>query len=97
MVRLPVQGISSTKDLYVHKTAQHIKIRTNTLKAIRTLDPNVQAAKTHLPDRTATIVINGCAITGKVQITFQNMSEFIWSQHNIWFPDIVKFSSVRRR
>jgi hypothetical protein len=48
--------ISRSQSLYLHRTTQHRKMRTNihTLSGIRTHDPSNQPAKIHASDRTAT-------------------------------------------
>jgi hypothetical protein len=50
--------ISPSQGLYLHRTIQHRKTRTNihALSGIRTHDPSNQPAKTHASDRTATKV-----------------------------------------
>jgi hypothetical protein len=55
--------ISPSQGLYLHRTTQHRKTRTNihALSGIRTHDPSKQPAKTHASDRTATVI-------GKVRI-----------------------------
>jgi hypothetical protein len=59
--------ISPSQGLYLHRTTQHRKMRTNihALSRIRTHDPSNQPAKTHASDRTATVT--GCvySILGK--------------------------------
>jgi hypothetical protein len=49
--------ISPSQGLYLHRTTQHRKTRTNihTLSGIRTHEPSNQPAKTHASDRTATV------------------------------------------
>jgi hypothetical protein len=49
--------ISLSQGLYLHRTTQHRKTRTNihALSGIRTHDPSNQPAKTHASDRTATM------------------------------------------
>jgi hypothetical protein len=49
--------ISPSQGLYLHKTTQHRKTRTNihALGWIRTHDPSNQPAKTHASDRMATV------------------------------------------
>jgi hypothetical protein len=49
--------ISPSQGLYLHRTTQHRKTRTNihALSGIRNHDPNNQPAKTHASDRTATV------------------------------------------
>jgi hypothetical protein len=49
--------ISPSQGLYLHRTTQHRKTRTNihALSGIRTHDPSNQPAKTHASDRTATV------------------------------------------
>jgi hypothetical protein len=49
--------ISPSQGLYLHRTTQHRKTRTNihTLSGIRTHDPSNQPAKNHASDRTATV------------------------------------------
>jgi hypothetical protein len=58
MERLLGWVISSSQDLYLHRTTQHRKRRTNihALSGIRTHDPSNQPAKTHASDRTATVI-----------------------------------------
>jgi hypothetical protein len=57
MVGLLGRVISSSQGLYLHRTKQHRKTRTNirTLSGIRTHDPSNQPAKIHASDRTATV------------------------------------------
>jgi hypothetical protein len=49
--------ISPSQDLYLHKTTQHRKTRTNihASSGIQTHNPSNQPAKTHASDRTATV------------------------------------------
>jgi hypothetical protein len=49
--------ISPSQGLYLHRTTQHRKMRTNihALSGIRTHDPSSKLAKTHTSDRTATV------------------------------------------
>jgi hypothetical protein len=49
--------ISPSQGLYLHRTTQHKKMRTNihALSGIRTHDPSNQPAKTHASDRTAPV------------------------------------------
>jgi hypothetical protein len=55
MVGLLGRVISASQGLYLHRTTQHRKTRTNihALNGIRTHDPSNQPAKTHSSDRTA--------------------------------------------
>jgi hypothetical protein len=57
MVGLLGRVISPSQGLYLHRTTQHRKTRTNirALSEIRTHDPSNQPAKTHASDRTATV------------------------------------------
>jgi hypothetical protein len=57
MVGLLGRVISPSQDLYLHRTTQHRKTRTNihAFSGIRTHDPSNQPAKTHASDRTATV------------------------------------------
>jgi hypothetical protein len=57
MVGLRGRVISPSQGLYLHRTTQHRKKRTNihALSGIRTHDPSNQPAKTHASDRTATV------------------------------------------
>jgi predicted component of type VI protein secretion system len=57
MVGLLGRVISPSRGLYLHRTTQHTKTRTNihALSGIRTHDPSNQPAKTHASDRTATV------------------------------------------
>jgi hypothetical protein len=57
MVGLPGRVISPSQGLYLHRTTQHRKTRTNihALSGIRTHDPSNHPAKTHGSDRTATV------------------------------------------
>jgi hypothetical protein len=62
MVGLLGRVISPLQGLYLHKTTQLRKTRTNihALSGIRTHDPSNQPAKTHASDSTATVTgING--------------------------------------
>jgi hypothetical protein len=54
--------ISPSQDLYLHRTTQHRKTRTNihALSGIHTHDPSNQQAKTHAKDRTA--IVTGAVI-----------------------------------
>jgi hypothetical protein len=60
MVGLLGRAISPLQGLYLHRTTQHRKTRTNihTLRGIRTHDTSNQPAKTHASDRTATVTGN---------------------------------------
>jgi hypothetical protein len=60
MVGLLGRVISPPQSLYLQRTTQHRKTRTNihTLGGIQTHDPNNQQTKTHTSDRTATVI--GC-------------------------------------
>jgi hypothetical protein len=64
MVGLLGRVISPSQSLYLHRTTQHRETRTNihALSGIRTHDPSNQPAKTHAPDRMATV-------TGSLDIT----------------------------
>jgi hypothetical protein len=57
MVGLLGRVISQSQGLYLHRTTQHRKTRTNihAWSGIRTHDPSNQPAKTHASDRTATV------------------------------------------
>jgi hypothetical protein len=57
MVGLLGRVISPSQGLYLHRTTQHRKTRTNihALSGIRTHDPSNQPAKTHASDCTATV------------------------------------------
>jgi hypothetical protein len=57
MVGLLGRVISPSQGLYLHRTMQHRKTRTNihALSGIRTHDPSNQPAKTHASDRTTTV------------------------------------------
>jgi hypothetical protein len=57
MVGLLGRVISLSQGLYLHRTTQHRKTRTNihALSGIRTHDPSTQPAKTHASGRTATV------------------------------------------
>jgi hypothetical protein len=57
MVGLLGRVISPSQGLYLHRTKQHRKTRTNihALSGIRTHGPSNQPAKTHASDRTATV------------------------------------------
>jgi hypothetical protein len=57
MVELLGREISPSQGLYLHRTTQHRKTRTNihALSGMRTHDPSNQPAKTHASDRTATV------------------------------------------
>jgi hypothetical protein len=57
MVGLLGRVTSPSQGLYLHRTAQHRKTRTNihALSGIRTHDPSNQPVKTHASDRTATV------------------------------------------
>jgi hypothetical protein len=52
--------ISPSQGLYLHRTTQHRKTRTNihALSGIRTHDPSNQPVETHASDRTATAIGN---------------------------------------
>jgi hypothetical protein len=62
MVGLRRRVISPSQGLYLHRTTQHRKTRTNihALSGIRTHDPGKQPAKTHASDRTASLT--GCGV-----------------------------------
>jgi hypothetical protein len=57
MVGLLGRVISLSQGLYLHRTTQHGKTRTNihALSGIRTHDPSNKPAKTHASDRTAIV------------------------------------------
>jgi hypothetical protein len=57
MVGLLGRMTSPSQGLYLHRTTQHRKTRTNiyALSGIKTHDPSNQPAKTHASDRTATV------------------------------------------
>jgi hypothetical protein len=57
MVGLLGRVISPSQGLYLHRTTQHRKTRTNiyALNGIRTHDPSNKPAKTHASDRTGTV------------------------------------------
>jgi hypothetical protein len=57
MVGLLGRVISPSQGLYLHRTTQHKKTRTNihALSGIRTHDSSNQPTKTHASDRTATV------------------------------------------
>jgi hypothetical protein len=57
MVGILGRVISPSQGLYLHRTTQHRKTRTNihALSGIRTHDPGNQPAKIHASDRTATV------------------------------------------
>jgi hypothetical protein len=57
MVGLLGRVISQSQGLYLHRTTQHRKTRTNiyALSGILTHDPSNQPAKTHASDRIATV------------------------------------------
>jgi hypothetical protein len=57
MVGLLGRVISPSQGLYLHRTTQHRKTRTNihALSGIRTHNPSNQPVKTHASDRTATV------------------------------------------
>jgi hypothetical protein len=57
-VGLSGRGISLTQGLYIYRTAQHKKARTNilALSGIRTPDPSIKAAMTHALDRAGTVI-----------------------------------------
>jgi predicted component of type VI protein secretion system len=60
MVGLHGLVISPLQGLFLHRTTQHRKTRTNilALSGIRTHDPRNQPAKTHASDRTAAVTMN---------------------------------------
>jgi hypothetical protein len=66
--------ISPSQGLYLHRTTQHRKTRTNihALSGIRTHDPSNQPAKTHASDRTATVTGNT-----QVQIEIKLIPQFL--------------------
>jgi hypothetical protein len=72
MVGLLGRVISPSQGLYLHRTTQNRKTRTNihALSGIWTHDPSNQPAKTHASDRTATV-------TGLPVTAFSNFC--IWS------------------
>jgi hypothetical protein len=57
MIGLLGRVISPSQGLYLHRTTQHRKTRTNihALSGIRTHDPSNQQVKTHASDRTTTV------------------------------------------
>jgi hypothetical protein len=67
MVGLLGRVISPSQGLYLHRTTQHRKTRTNihTLSGIRTHDLSNQPAKTYASDRTATVTGRICLCTEK--------------------------------
>jgi hypothetical protein len=59
LVEFPRRGISPTQFLYLHRIAQHIKMRTNNhaLRGMVTHDPSIEVAKTHTSERAATVIV----------------------------------------
>jgi hypothetical protein len=76
MVGLLGRVISPSQGLYLHRTTQHRKTRTNihALSGIRTHDPSNLPAKTHASDRTATVTGNkDIKIKKLLKLTGQNV------------------------
>jgi hypothetical protein len=85
MVGLPGRVISPSQGLYLHRTTQHRKTRTDihVLSGIRTHDPSNQPTKTHASDRTATVTgilsKNKDFFTQTHNLTFCLYGCYIWS------------------
>jgi hypothetical protein len=87
--------ISPSQGLYLHRTTQHWKTRTNihALSGIRTHNPSNQPAKTQASDRTAGVTGNHPTITYAIQKRSMNHSriENLKSHWPRWF--VLKSSS----
>jgi hypothetical protein len=79
MVGLLGRVISPSQGLYLHRTTQHRKTRTNihVLSGIRTHDTSNQPAKTHASDRTATV-------TGRPIVRIVKYMRLRWAEHVDW-------------
>jgi hypothetical protein len=68
MVGLLRRVISPSQGLYLRRTTQHRKMRTNihALSGIRTHDPSNQPAKTHASDRTAIVTGSCCWLVNEM-------------------------------
>jgi hypothetical protein len=78
MVGLLGRVISPSQSLYLHRTTQHRKTRTNihALSGIRTHDPSNQPAKTHASDRTATVTGNLVEWGTALHLHYLNINPF---------------------
>jgi hypothetical protein len=78
MVGLLGRVISSSQGLYLHRTTQHRKMRTNihALSGIRTHYSSNQPAKTHALDRTATVTDNIYTSVNKIDLIFTTATCF---------------------
>jgi hypothetical protein len=98
LVGLLGQGISPTWGLYLHRTAQHRKTRTNIHASndVRTHNPNFRAIKAHALDRAATVTGTKLRASGSQQIrtTLQQRSPSKWRQ--LRTRSIVKLAPLYR-
>jgi hypothetical protein len=89
MVGLLGRMISPSQGLYLHRTTQHRKMRTNihALSGIRTHDHSNQPAKTHASDRTVTVT--GSHSSLRILITDRELLFILRINWNIYscFPD----------
>jgi hypothetical protein len=86
MVGILGRVISPSQGLYLHRTTQHRKTRTNihTLSGIRTHNPSNQPAKAHASDRKATVTG-----TGELQYDKSNLKKIRTEFNNKWSPAIL--------
>jgi hypothetical protein len=75
LVRLLGWVISPSQGLYLHRTTQHRKMRTNihVLSGIQTHDPSVRAIKADTPDHAATVTSIACSCSFKLVTKHMNM------------------------
>jgi hypothetical protein len=97
MVWLLGRVISPSQGLYLHRTTQHRKTRTDihALSRIRTHDPSNQLAKTHASDRTATVTgVTDCSKT-KIYWVGEDLQLDEFLQYGRWNPPI-RFTVYRK-
>jgi hypothetical protein len=90
MIGLLGRVISPSQGLYLHRTTQHRKTRTNihALSEIRTHDPSNQPDKTYASDRTATVTVSTVfhhtyLVPSSTLISFQCIGLQRWSYSTI--------------
>jgi hypothetical protein len=104
MVGLLGRVVSPSQGLYLYRTTQHRKTRTNihALSEIRNHDPSNQPAKTHASDRTTTVTGKKRLLVGQnkflylFQIEFQKLcSNILRRAFSKEMPHYFLWSSVR--
>jgi hypothetical protein len=85
MVGLLGRVINPSQGLYLHRTTQHRKTRTNihALSGIRTHDPSNQPAKIHASDRTATVT--GILFSIQKDIKKMCCNDVLWPEMSVCF------------